>query len=160
MHFALTGHRPNKLNNEYSLDGVVSIQLFEQLQAIIDKHSPTHLISGMALGADMIWAILAIKNNLNLIAAIPFIGQESKWPQTSVDLYNEILAYPKCVKKIVCEGGYAVWKMQKRNEWMVDNCNMLVAVWDGTDGGTANCVRYAKNKIGDEKIIRIIPPKI
>ncbi len=34
--------------------------------------------------------------------------------------------------------------MQKRNEWMVDNCDMLVAVWDGTDGGTYNCIDYAK----------------
>jgi uncharacterized phage-like protein YoqJ len=95
-----------------------------------------------------------------LIAAVPFEGQEKKWPKSSQDLYNEILAYPKCVKKIVCEGGYEVWKMQKRNEWMVDNADYLVAVWDNSEGGTANCVRYARKKLPKERIIQIIPPKI
>lgn len=27
---------------------------------------------------------------------------------------------------------------------MVDNSDFVIAVWDGTKGGTANCVRYAK----------------
>jgi uncharacterized phage-like protein YoqJ len=37
--------------------------------------------------------------------------------------------------------------MQDRNIWMVDHCDALIAVWDGTSGGTANCVRYAQ-KVG------------
>ena len=44
-------------------------------------------------------------------------------------------------------GGYAAWKMQKRNQFMVDHSNLLIAVWDGSSGGTSNCVAYAK-KIG------------
>ncbi len=39
---------------------------------------------------------------------------------------------------------------------MVNNCDMLIAVWDGSDGGTANCVKYAQSKGVD---IRIINPK-
>jgi uncharacterized phage-like protein YoqJ len=35
--------------------------------------------------------------------------------------------------------------LQKRNEWMVDHCDLLIAVWDGSEGGTANCVRYARH---------------
>ncbi len=35
--------------------------------------------------------------------------------------------------------------MDKRNKWMVDNCDLLIAVWNGTSGGTANCVNYAKS---------------
>ena len=35
--------------------------------------------------------------------------------------------------------------MQIRNQWMVDNCELLIAVFDGTSGGTANCVNYAKS---------------
>jgi len=46
--------------------------------------------------------------------------------------------------------------MQKRNEYMVDNADIVIAVWDGTKGGTCNCVRYAK-KLG--KDIVIINPK-
>ncbi|WP_206759019.1 hypothetical protein [Anabaena azotica] len=34
----------------------------------------------------------------------------------------------------------------KRNEWMVDQCHRLVALHDGSTGGTGNCVNYAKSK--------------
>lgn len=43
----------------------------------------------------------------------------------------------------VSEERYTHWCMNKRNEWMVDNSDLVIAVWDGTKGGTANCVRYA-----------------
>lgn len=44
------------------------------------------------------------------------------------------------------EQSYKGYLMQKRNEYMVDNINELIAVWDGQSGGTANCVNYAKKK--------------
>ncbi|WP_188052008.1 hypothetical protein [Azospirillum sp. Sh1] len=34
--------------------------------------------------------------------------------------------------------------MNTRNEWMVDHSDRLLALWDGSQGGTANCVRYAR----------------
>jgi uncharacterized phage-like protein YoqJ len=42
--------------------------------------------------------------------------------------------------------------MQKRNEYMVDKCDKLLAVWNGTTGGTHNCIKYAKSK-GKEIIL-------
>jgi uncharacterized phage-like protein YoqJ len=90
-----------------------------------------------------------------IIAAIPFLGQETAWPAISVDLYNSLLTEPKIERYYVCEPGYHPQKMQIRNEWMVDNCDKLIAIWDGSKGGTGNCVRYAK-KAGRE-IIRINP---
>jgi uncharacterized phage-like protein YoqJ len=35
--------------------------------------------------------------------------------------------------------------MHARNAWMVDQCEALLAVWDGTPGGTSGCVNYAKS---------------
>lgn len=29
---------------------------------------------------------------------------------------------------------------------MVDNSDIVCAVWDGTPGGTANCIKYCKSK--------------
>lgn len=60
-------------------------------------------------------------------------------------------------------GKYAAWKMQKRNEWMVNNCDILLAIWDGTNGGTKNCIDYAISKgmtFENGKIIRLDPSKI
>lgn len=149
---AVTGHRPNKLNNEYNMDGPCSLYIKNSISQIIKEEKPTKLISGMALGVDMIFAMIAIENNLPLIAAVPFVGQEKIWPQKSQKIYNDILSYAKTEKIIVCEGGYSAYKMQKRNEYMVNNCDKIIAVFDGSDGGTGNCVKYAKT-INKEIII-------
>ncbi len=34
---------------------------------------------------------------------------------------------------------------QRRNEFMVDASDALAAFFDGSPGGTANCVRYARS---------------
>jgi uncharacterized phage-like protein YoqJ len=45
---------------------------------------------------------------------------------------------------MISRGGYEPWKMQVRNEWMIDRCDVLLALWDGSRGGTANCCWCAK----------------
>lgn len=144
MKIAATGHRPNKLGKEYGLKGPYSFYIKTELQKYINIYKPDTIISGMALGVDSIFALLAIENNLDLIAAIPCVGQEKKWPQSSQNLYNDILKYDKCTK-IVLANHYTLQCMQNRNIYMVDNCDRLIAVWDGTNGGTKNCINYAKS---------------
>lgn len=78
-----------------------------------------------------------------------------KWPEESQKIYWEILNNPLTKKVIVCPGGYSAEKMQTRNEWMVNVCNKIAAVWDGTPGGTANCVKYARKM--KREIIEINP---
>ena len=150
MNIAITGHRPDKLGGEYDLIGPVTDGVRKNLQAVIDtqiflkgKENIT-LISGMALGVDTIWAELAISNSLKLIAAIPCQGQERTWPPKSQERYNNILTNPLTTVVMVSEEPYHPSLMHKRNVWMVDNSDMLVAVWDGSDGGTYNCVDYAR----------------
>lgn len=53
---------------------------------------------------------------------------------------------------------YKPYLMQKRNEYMVDNTETLMAVWNGTSGGTENCVKYAQKKNKD--IIYVRPDEI
>lgn len=155
MVIAITGHRPNKLGNEYGMNGPVSAKIYKKLDELVTELKPTKIISGMALGVDMIFANLAINKKIPFIAAIPFIGQEKKWPISSQKVYNKMLSYAYR-QTVICSGGYASWKMQARNEAMVDSCDLLIAVWDGTEGGTYNCVNYAINK---SKEIRRINPK-
>lgn len=146
MRIAITGHRPQRLNKEYDGIGPMSDWLREEINKVLDMHSPTQLISGMALGVDQLFAEIAIKRNLDLLAAIPCKNQEKMWPQKSKDRYNEILQYPNCEKVYVSES-YSGWAMQKRNQYMVDNCDLLIACWNHIpQGGTYNCVRYAQSK--------------
>jgi uncharacterized phage-like protein YoqJ len=144
-----TGHRPQKLGG---FDAAVDIRLRAFAQYVLvrqqadaevrDTGGVTAVISGMAIGWDMALAEAALEAGLPLIAAVPFQGQESRWPPDVRARYKGLLEAAARVE-VVCEGGYAAWKMQQRNIWMVDHGDRVLALWDGTSGGTANCVRYA-----------------
>lgn len=162
MKIAITGHRPNKLGNDYDLTGPLIGKIKSKLQSIIDDHVSIHygdvtLISGMALGIDTLWAELAIENNLPLIAAIPCKGQESRWTKASIERYNRILNNPLTTVVMVSEEPYNNSCMQDRNIYMVDECDLLIGIWDGTTGGTGNCVEYAKSI---SRNLIIINPKL
>ena len=47
--------------------------------------------------------------------------------------------------------------MQERNIFMVDRADEILAVWNGTSGGTKNCIDYAKKQ---NKIITNIYNKV
>ena len=138
-----TGHRPDKLGGYGMAAGVKLVNLAVDW---LEENKPTKVISGMALGWDYALAAAAFDLDIPFIAAVPFKGQEKMWPKLSQDNYNVLLRAADEVI-YVCEEGYAPWKMQVRNQWMVDNCDTVLALWDGKAGGTGNCIAYAK-KVG------------
>lgn len=152
---AFTGHRPD------SLGGWQADEIHEQIQAeiadtvrdLVENENVTEFVSGMALGVDQWGAAAVIKArdrlgmDLTLTAAVPFEGQADKWPAKSQQQHSELLALADEVV-YVCSEGYAPWKFQRRNEWMVDRCDILVAGWTGKqEGGTYNCLEYAKPRV-------------
>lgn len=146
MKISVTGHRPDKLFGYNIFDSkydYIKQKICEQLL----KYKPDIVYTGMALGVDQIFALEALNLNIPIVAAIPCDNQDKLWIKESKVLYNEILG--KCKEIVVVSPGpYAGWKMQKRNEYIVDNCDILLAVYKGeggtAKGGTANCVNYAK----------------
>jgi uncharacterized phage-like protein YoqJ len=147
MIISFTGHRPDKIFGKEKY-------IFEEIEKKLVELKPDKIISGMAVGVDQIAACVAVKLSIPFIAAVPFEGQEKIWPKEAKAHYNHLLSKTTEIK-IVCEGGFTAWKFQKRNEWMVDNSDILIACWNGSSGGTANCVKYAE-KIKKEIIyIRI-----
>lgn len=75
-------------------------------------------------------------------AYVPFEGQEQPWPSATRLYYKELLK--RAEKVVICSsGGYSAASMQIRNQRMVDDCDILAALWDGSNGGTANCIAYA-----------------
>lgn len=162
-----TGHRPNKLGNCYSLTGDQSKYIKSKLEAVlidlIEDEGIERFISGGAIGLDQIafWTVRSLKKtyypNLKNIVAVPFKNQASKWNDRETQTWykkmldvaddivyvDELLEYSMSGVGI---GDYHVAKMQKRNEYMVDQSRIVVAVWDGTKGGTGNCVKYARQE--------------
>ncbi len=116
-----------------------------------EKNNLMQCISGMALGADTIFAeavihMKALDWPIQLIAAVPFAGQESRWNGSAKAKFHAILSQADVVK-VVSPGGYSAHKMQTRNQWMVDNSHFTLAVWNGVQkGGTWNCIQYARQQ--------------
>ena len=158
MKICVTGHRPNKLYG-YDLSDVRWQNLKGLFKHILKENNCTEAITGMALGVDTVFAlaVLELKDegyDIKLHCAIPCKNHSCKWIKESIDQYNDILSKADTVK-LVSDEEYKPWLMQKRNEYMVDLADKVIAVWDGTKGGTANCVKYAE-KVGKE-IIKVNP---
>ena len=145
MRIAITGHRPQKLNNEWDGVGPCSDYIRSCITRVFELNPPTLIISGMALGVDMIFAEMAIERNLPLLAVIPCPNQECRWPPNSRHRYDKIMSYKKCTRCQV-SSNYSTFAMQKRNIYMVNHCDLLIGMFDGTKGGTYNCLQYAKTK--------------
>lgn len=143
MILGVTGHRPEKLLG-YSEDAAERLKIFA-ISCLL-QYNPTKVIVGMALGWDTAVALACIEMKIPFVAAIPFRGQEKKWPVKAQEQYHWILTHAQAVV-YVCDEGYSATKMHKRNEWIVDSSNRMLSLWDLIDeGGTAACLRYARKK--------------
>lgn len=151
---AFTGHRPDKLGG-YKLPNPTYMHVCREIEKALIQLKPDKIISGMALGVDQWAANIALKLGIPFIAAVPFLGQEGKWPDSSKKIYKMLLDKAAEIV-IVSEGGYAAGKLQARNKWMVDHADIVIAVYNGdATGGTANCVKYAKEH--DKEMVYITP---
>jgi len=168
LRVCFTGHRPDRLGGygDNRIQEAVKAELDKIVWELIKDNDVITFYSGMAIGVDM-WAaeiVELICSLLNperrhdipmgrLCAVIPFVGQQNRWPVESQ------LKWTKLIHKaddlyFVDEEGYAPWKLLNRNKWMVDNSDIVIAVWNGeSKGGTAHCVKYAKKQ--DKKVINL-----
>lgn len=141
MIIAATGHRPKSLKTGYDLAPLIALA-----KPWLAARAPSVILSGMALGWDQAVAIAALDLGISVHAYIPFNGQADAWPTHSQVAYQNLLL--RCAYiKVVSPGGYEPWKMQVRNEAMVDDCDSVLALWNGEKtGGTYRCVEYAEKK--------------
>lgn len=151
MIISITGHR--KLGS-HNIPNPVYNYVAKELENKFLELKPDKVITGMALGTDTLAAEICLKLNIPYLAAIPFVGQENLWKPQQKQTYNDLL-FEANETFVVCSGGYATYKLQKRNQWMVNNADLILAVFDGSSGGTKNCIDYAK--LLNKQIIIINP---
>lgn len=164
---SVTGHRPKDLFG-YDLCQNEYIKLRSEIDKLVEfAYSRNYriFISGGAQGVDLFFAesVLKLKkehDDVQLVMALPFIGQEKMWPQPLQDHYHSILRVADRAFLVdeerymnlendftneLQEQSFATSKLYARNEWMVDNSDTVLAVWTGKqNGGTYHCVSYAQ----------------
>lgn len=185
---SFTGHRPDKLGGYNMKNPVmlqVKEVLLKEIESLILNRGITKFITGGALGLDQaaFWCVHILKSKypyIKNIVAIPYgdFGKrkwdEQKkryvgWSEEQIAWYQKILlkadelVYVDTLKKYQKDrqtpvGEYSSYKLQIRNEYLADNCSVLIAVWDGEKRrGTWNCLKYSLEKEHISTIIHYNP---
>lgn len=103
------------------------------------SHQPVQVISGMASGWDHALAIAALGRGIPLTAAVPYVGYEQDWPEPAQQLFHDLL-------EMATEVNF-IGSKERRNEWMVDRCDRVLALWNGSqEDTTAHCIAYARSQ--------------
>lgn len=173
---AFTGHRPNGLYG-YDMNAYKYIELelkIEQtIRWVIQKYGSNDFYTGGALGFDTLVAKILInfrKNeypNIQDYVCVPFREQYKALNKEQIKEWLYIVN--NCYKSFAIDtiegytcdkaeiGKYHPYKMELRNQYMVDNCDILIACWnEEKHGGTYNCVRYA---LENNKKVLVINPQ-
>ena len=121
-------------------------QLRRLIVGVIEKKNVTKFISGMALGTDM-WAseiVLDLKDEYpdsTLEATVPCRTQTASWNVRSKARYEKLLSL--CDEVTVLQEEYTYDCMMKRNKYMVQKADYVIAVWNGKPSGTGKTIQYA-----------------
>ena len=158
-----TGYRPSKMPWGYDETDARCVEfrfrLREALEYLIGQ-GYTDFLSGGALGFDQMAAemMLSLRERypwVRLIMVIPFDGQADKWSREQRGRWLEIIEASDRVIRISHEYDKGVFF--KRNHYLVENADLLLAAFDGQPGGTAGTVAYARRH--GVKVLRIAPIK-
>lgn len=111
----------------------------------VDYHTlPALGVTGGALGIDTDAAGVWLRMGLPYLVAVPFPGQELRWPKPSQDAYVYMLKFAAGVIHLSetkpASDAKARELLLARNEWMCSVDDELIAVYDGTKGGTGAMV--------------------
>lgn len=159
---SITGYRPAKLPfGEDENDPrcrALKMRFWNIIQDCVLQEGYTRFLSGMAMGSDLLFAemVVALKRfypDVILEAAVPYPGQANNWPLSYRKKYAHLLSC--CDRVTEVSPRYSRFCMMQRNRYLVDQADLLVAVFDGRPGGTANTVAYAEGL--HKKIVRIDP---
>ncbi len=138
-----TGHRPEKCKGQ---EAFLRKQLELKIKKAI-KEGYTTFITGMAPGVDT-WAaeeVLKIKaeyDEIKLVCAVPFNGVEKNRTPEQQERFRQIISKADDITYISKK--YQRWCFYARDEWMVDHASRVIAVFNGTHGGTEYTINYAK----------------
>ncbi len=154
---AFSGHRPEKLPwGENELDPrclALKLQMEQALRGLC-REGCLRYLCGMARGCDLYFleALEGLRAEfpLHVKAVIPCLDQSRLWPEAQRRRYLQVLEL--CDRMEVLEDSYSPGCMLRRNYYMVNHASILMTVFDGSPGGTAATVRYAR-----AKGIRILP---
>lgn len=153
----VTGHRPRSLGlGKFNPRDRFWKDVYNYTYDLLRYSDVDKLISGGALGFDMISAKVAVDLNIYLELALPFYGYDRRWSRLDRERIEWLKMRCDHVE-VVCQPGYAPWKYHARNHYIVDNSDEMLALYNGNGGGTGETVDYAEKQ---DVLTTIIDPGV
>lgn len=139
QYIGITGHRNYK--DRSNIRG--------WMEGIAKKHGKdTTIITGGAIGADIIAAEEALRSGMRsiIILPMPYPIFTKRWNQEYKNRLNAVLSSSKV--KIACpKHEYNVYAYLERNAQIVEDSDVVIAFWSGsTSGGTFRTIQKAINQ--------------
>lgn len=153
-----TGHRTSKLpwRSDENQPGCVALkkQIRTELENLYQRGF-RHFITGMASGCDLYFAeavfeLRDLHPDVTLEAAVPCSTQSDAWSTAERRRYHSILE--RCDMETLVQRNYTRDCMLRRNRYMVERSDAVLAAYDGMGGGTMYTLNYAMDR-GLETII-------
>ena len=161
MTVCFSGYRPEKLPWGYDEEdrrcAALKARLYRAAETACAE-GYRHFICGMARGVDTYCAeiVLSLRRqypDITLEAAIPCLSQSHGWTAAQQERYRDLLAL--CNYRTVVQEKYDPGCMHRRNRYMVDHSSLLLAVHDGSTGGTRYTIEYALRRRKDVLILPV-----
>ena len=155
---AFTGHRPERLPWGSDEEDSRCLALKKMLSRKVEEAMAlgcTEFLCGMARGCDLYFAEGVLEKRrsgaqLTLTAMLPCPEQSHRWSKALRQRHAVLCGL--CDKVEILEPAYSAGCMLRRNRAMVKRAQVLISVYDGGSGGTAETVRCAQ-----KNALRILP---
>lgn len=146
LKLAFVGPRPSHLYGDYKLESKLVRSIRKEIEEMLNNwvfDKDIHIYVGDDLGIDQLCAQIAISYNIPYTFCMPCKFRERYFPDVFKKKYMFYLN--KAFRRVFMTDKHDAYAMQEINNYICDECDMLVAVWDGhTKGRTKNCVDYAQ----------------
>ncbi|MFE4454750.1 hypothetical protein [Streptomyces sp. NPDC056796] len=137
----VTGHR--------SIPHEVHAHVREELRAALCGHDDSlEALSSLAVGADQLFADLALAHGAELTVVIPSGDYEAGFDEAELARYRTLKA--RAAREVRMDFPHSTDEAYyAAGAYIADHCDRLLAVWDGLParglGGTGDIVTYARS---------------
>jgi uncharacterized phage-like protein YoqJ len=160
------GHRPPELGGyeDNPLQRSIRRRLQDGFRAKAELHDDLMIVSGMALGVEMIAAEAAALAGVPYTVVLAYPDFDAPWPDLTRRRFDHIV-----------DGAARVVTLQKhqpksrqqfapafarRDAWLRKNAAEAVMVWDGSDAALGKLYRSLVDAVGEEEVWVIDPAEL
>lgn len=132
---AITGHKLERIRGQ---ERKIKEWLSEQIGNLVKQYKDVVILDGMADGVDQIAAFVALEQGAAVSCYFPYKEKMSR---------SQLYISEKAMEIKYISQEFFEECFTKRDRKMIDDCDMVIVVWDGKiGGGTYSTYQYALEK--------------